>query len=499
MEDPRAGLHAPPAPPAGSSLDVSTLRAGLDAAGFAGAAVRAALGAETELLSQAFDVAVHERRLAGAPAPLAALIRLFVLDLPIEADTADRALEAVGAELLVRLGLAAEKGGALHACARIVPHDELLVVSDLVTQTSPEHVAGVHRPSATLANLTVRRQVERALDMGTGNGIQAILAAAHARQVVATDVNERALAFAEFNAALNDVTNVELRAGSFFEPVAGEQFELVVCNPPYVISPETAHVFRDSGLPGDTVSERLVEALPGHLVDGGFGTIMISWIAGDGDPASRPRSWLEGRGCDAWILHTATEDPLRAAASWNRTGGPSGDDAYGERLDTWLEYYAGLGIDGIAYGAAVLHRRSAGGGNWTRSAELAAGRLNPASAHLQQLFAAQELLREAPAEALLDVRLGLVEAARLDRTERVVDAEWVLASAALRLEAGIGFGVNLDRFGAAVAARLDGRTPVREHMPALAAELRLPERDLTVFATELLEHLVAHGFAVRVA
>jgi hypothetical protein len=468
------------------------------AAGFAGAAVRAALGAETELLSQAFDVAVHERRLARAPAPLATLIRLFVLDLPVEADTADRTLTGVGAELLVGLGLAAEEAGTLRARARIVPHDELLIVSDLVTQASPEHVAGVHRPSATLANLTVRRQVARALDVGTGNGIQALLTAAHAGHVVATDVNERALAFAEFNAALNGITNVELRAGSFFEPVEGERFDLVVCNPPYVISPETAHVFRDSGLPGDTVSEQLVGVLPGHLADDGFGTIMISWIAGAGDPAARPRGWLEGSGCDAWILHTATEDPLRAAASWNRIGGVSGDNAYGERLDTWLEYYAGLGIEGIAYGAAVLHRRS-GGGNWTRSAELAAGRLNPASAHLQQIFAAQELLRETTGDALLDARLGLVEAARFDRTERVVDGRWVLASAALRLEAGIGFGVNLDRFGAALAALLDGHAPVREHLPKLAAELELPERQLVAFATQLVEHLVTHGFAMPAA
>ena len=222
----------------------------------------------------------------------------------------------------------------LHAAARIVPHDELLIASDRARrERAPDHVAGVHWPSATLSNLTVRRPVASALDVGTGNGIQAILAARHAARVVATDVNERALAFAEFNAALNGVANVEFRAGSFFEPVAGERFDLVVCNPPYVISPETAHVFRDSGLPGDTVSETARRAsCRAHLAEDAFATITISWIAGD-DLAARPRAWLDGSGCDAWILHTAREDPLRAAASWNRPLGGGRRRRSSETLD----------------------------------------------------------------------------------------------------------------------------------------------------------------------
>ncbi len=140
----------------------------------------------------------------------------------------------------------------LRGTVRLVPQGDLLIASDLAGEGGrADHVAGVHRPSVTLSDLTVRRPVERALDMGTGCGIQALLAAGHAERVVATDVNERALAFTALNAALNGVENVELRAGSFFEPVAGERFGLVVSNPPYVISPEASFLFRDSGLGRD--------------------------------------------------------------------------------------------------------------------------------------------------------------------------------------------------------------------------------------------------------
>src|SRR6476646_7770124 len=110
---------------------------------------------------------------------------------------------------------------AVRALARIVPHDELLIASDRRVAhgepEQPDHVAGVHGPSLTLSHLTVRRPVERALDMGTGSGVQAILASRHSDHVVATDLNERALNFAAFNAVLNGVENVEFRTGSFFE------------------------------------------------------------------------------------------------------------------------------------------------------------------------------------------------------------------------------------------------------------------------------------------
>jgi hypothetical protein len=469
------------------------LRAALDAAGFTAPAIRKALRADADLLSGSQDVVVNERRIAEAPSALAALARLFLLELPVAVDDADRALAGSGGQALVDLGLAVEEDGLLRRTVRLVPHDHLLIASDEPGAGGANHVAGVHRPSAMLAALTVRRPVAAALDVATGCGIQALLISPHAERVVATDLNERALAFAAFNAALNGIENVEFRAGSFFEPAAGERCGLVACNPPYVISPETELVFRDSGLPGDTVSAKLVAELPEYLEDGGFGTILISWIAGE-DPTLRPRAWLEGHGCDAWILHTATDDALKAASQWNRPleGTP---EEFAQRVDAWLDYYARLGIDAIAYGAVVLRRRS-GGRNWTRMAELPASRPQAASDHLLRLFAAQDLLTDTPAEALLDRRVTLVERAYFDRTAHVESGRWTETSAAVRLAEGIEFGVNLDRYGSALVPVLDGAAPVRERLGPLAAELGVPESELAVFAAHLLRHLVEHGLAV---
>ena len=132
-----------------------------------------------------------------------------------------------------------------------------------------DHVPGVHRPSVALAHLTVRGRGERALDLCTGNGIQAILLAAHAEHVVATDVNPQGARVRGVQRGAERRRNVETRHGSFFEPVEGEQFDLVVANPPYVVSPESAFLFRDSGMEGDAVSEHVVRAAPAVLAPGG--------------------------------------------------------------------------------------------------------------------------------------------------------------------------------------------------------------------------------------
>ena len=260
---------------------------------------------------------------------------------------------------------------------------------------------GVHRPSVALAHLTVRGSGERALDLCTGNGIQAILLAAHAERVVATDVNARALAYASFNAALNGVANVETRLGSFFEPVEGEQFDLVVANPPYVVSPESAYLFRDGGMRGDAVSEHVVRRAPAALAPGAFASLLIAWALDSDDPMERPRSWLEGSGCDAFLLHTSTDDPIETAAVWNRELADR-PETYADAIDRWLEYYRELGIEQLGYACLVLRKRGDGRDGWVR--------------RMQLPRAGASTGRTARAEALRDSRPACRDRARTARS-----------------------------------------------------------------------------------
>jgi len=351
-------------------------------------------------------------------------------------------------------------GGYLFASDRI-PEDWLGIRSDLVM--------GVASSSNLLASLVVPRRVERAVDIGCGCGIQAILVARHAKTVIACDVNPRALNFTAFNAELNGANNIECRAGSFFEPVAGETFDLIVSNPPFVISPDNAIAFRDSGLGGDEVSRQVVRQAVMHLRDGGLAFVMISW--GIGDHAQWPdrlSAWTADLPCDAWFLHHSSDTPLFYAASWNLPL-ESQTREYTAALDRWTAYLVKLGFAQVGYGAAILRRRSAAA-NWVRFDDLR-GQTEPASGEqIAQLMRNQDLLAALNDDrALLDARLELDPDHRLDQVLRWHDGSAEVEATALRHETGFRFAMPVDAFTKELISHLEGHT-LREAMRAAAAE-----------------------------
>jgi methylase of polypeptide subunit release factors len=300
------------------------------------------------------EVPVFSRRLAADD--LGDLMRLLLLQLPVP-----RARIAP-AEQLLELGLVVDDGGTLTPRGRIVPSEGVYLTFDgfsLGLADPPGWVASFTPTAYWLASLTPRPRVGRALDVGTGNGAHALFAARHAGHVVATDVNGRALAFTAISAALNRFENVETRAGSLFEPVAGETFDLITCNAPYVVSPESRWQYRDAGARGDAFSEAAVREAAAHLQDGGYAALTASWLAeSEDDPDQRIRAWLESTGCDAWLLGLRGADPLDHAAAWtdHLVDDPG---ALEEAIDRWSGYLEELGAGWVSEGVVVLHKRAA--------------------------------------------------------------------------------------------------------------------------------------------
>lgn len=342
---------------------IAQLREALSAAGYGTAGIEEGIGPQDPVERKPVDVSAIHRRLAGRDA-LATLIELFLLGNEVAVVEATTALRPLALDRAETMGLLTRAGDSVQALIEITGFDDLLVVGDQPADhpAPPEHVIAATPPSGLLAAFTVQRPVESVLDVGTGSGVLALLAARHARQVIAVDVNPRALGFTSFSAALNDLDNVELRLGSLFEPVEGLAFDLIVSNPPFVISPETHYVFRDSGLPGDSFCETLVRRAPGFLTEGGLAQFVLEWVVRPDEEWSDPVSrWAEGSGCDAILVHLESQDPRRYAGGWNRQlrWDPPAFEAAVER---WLEYYRELGADRIAFGALALRRRK--GENW---------------------------------------------------------------------------------------------------------------------------------------
>src|SRR5262245_39419269 len=227
---------------AGRGDAIDRLRTLLEVHGYAGPEATKALGAPIGSEHRRADLPLYLRRL-DAPRPLHTLIKLFALHTALPEAEVRAMLAPLSVEELAALGLVEGAGGLVGPLVALDVVEGLILACDrpdpLTFAVQPDHVVGVSPPGLLLAHLTVRRAVPRALDLGCGGGVQALLAARHAESVVGVDLNPRALTFARFNARLNGVRNVEWREGDLFAPVAGERFDLVVSNPPYVVSPES--------------------------------------------------------------------------------------------------------------------------------------------------------------------------------------------------------------------------------------------------------------------
>jgi methylase of polypeptide subunit release factors len=433
----------------------SRLGAALRRIDYAEEAIDDLLG-EDALAADAPDVPIYERRLRGDASPLATAARLFLLQLPVTAADAVEALAQEGIDALLSLGLAAVDGSLIVPRGRLVPSEGLLMAFDGFARgidDPPQFVAPYTPTASWLAALTPRRRVARALDVGTGNGIHALLAAQHSDHVIATDVNQRALAFTAINAALNQLDNVETRMGSLFDPVANETFDLITCNAPYVVSPESRWEYRDGGLPADELSERVVRQAAASLADDGYASMLVSWVAADADdPDARVDDWLAGCGCDAWVLGLTGADPLEHAAGWNEHLAPD-PEAYGAALDEWVAYFSSLGVEWISEGAVLLHRRR-GNEHAIRIDAIDEDVLEFAGDQVERVFRSHARLAELEQpDGLLGTVPVLAEEVSIEhrREPGSADAETVLA-----LGEGTMTEYELDFDVAQVVALLDG-------------------------------------------
>ncbi|WP_375431066.1 methyltransferase [uncultured Friedmanniella sp.] len=304
--------------------------------------------------------------------PLAVLTRLWLLQRPVPAAALEAALPGLVGPLVEAGVLERGPDDTYRALVDVRPYasDDGAsgwVVSDLSpnldTETHPmrpDFVLGVSSASSTLAQLTLRHPVATALDLGTGCGVQALHLARHAEMITATDLNPRALELARLTMIINGL-DVDLRLGSLYEPVAGQRFDLVTTNPPYVMSPPRTDAdrlaYREGSWTSDGLVERVVRDGVGHLAEGGTLQVLANWAHLRGqDWTDRIGGWLAGTGCDAHVVQREVLDPYEYVELWLADAGLAGSPDYARRYAEWLDYFATLGIEAVGMGWLTLHR-----------------------------------------------------------------------------------------------------------------------------------------------
>lgn len=432
------------------------------------------------------------------------LAHLFVLG-----DAVSRGVVAAHLPLddLLELGLVG--GGAdLRALVDVRPYGEpdtdWYVVSDHgpdssghdVTEVAVDHVLGVGGASLTLARITPRTPVERALDLGSGCGVQALHLGRHAREIVATDSNRRALHLAALSAALSG-QSWDLREGSLFEPVGGEQFDLVVSNPPFVISPGRRYTYRDAGLPADDLGRLLVQQAPAHLADGGTAVVLANWLHVRGQGwRDRVAAWVESTGCDAWVAQREVQDPAEYVGLWLRDAGGGADRAeHDRRYGEWLDALADMDVEGIGLGWVVLHKGGTYGAQGPRVEDVAHAARLPDGAEVAALVAARAGWASTDAFALLDSRPNRVPGLRLTAAD-VAGHDGRLDATPPRLAVVDGWRpeVPLDSVGAHLVRGFDGQTSVAQAVDRAATVFDLDPDDVLPGALIAVRGLVEEGF-----
>ncbi|MFJ8826218.1 methyltransferase [Streptomyces sp. NPDC102467] len=311
-------------------------------------------------------------RATRGDSPLETLVRLFLLQQPVPRE---RVAGVLPLDACRESGWLRESGDEMTATVDVRPYggpdgEDWFIVSDLgcavggaggIGSHDEGVVLGVGGASTTLAGITVRAPVASALDLGTGSGIQALHAARHATQVTATDLNSRALHITALTLALSGAGAADLREGSLYEPVGDATYDLIVSNPPFVISPGARLTYRDGGMGGDDLCRSLVQGAGEHLNDGGYAQFLANWQHVEGEEwTERLRSWVP-RGCDAWIVQREVQDITQYAELWLRDGGDHRTDpaAYAARYDAWLDEFEARKVRAVGFGWITLRKSSA--------------------------------------------------------------------------------------------------------------------------------------------
>lgn len=456
---------------------------------------------------------------------LGTLARFFVLGLDVDGDALDLALPSLGRIGVVSLGLGSAVGvgfglresnrSRIRPLFDLRPYDFVdangisswWILSDLgeLSTGAPlreDHVLGIGGASATLSGLMMSAPVESALDLGTGCGIQAMHASRHAARVVATDISARALEIAGLNAQLNEIENIEFRQGSLFEPVAGERFDQIVSNPPFVITPRVegvpAYDYRDGGMVGDALVGTVITQCADHLTLGGIAQLLGNWeYRGAGDAFSRVDGWLGDAGLDAWVVEREVQDVALYAETWIRDGGITPGRDFDSLSSAWLDDFASRNVRSVGFGYVTL-RRSAGRTPFRRFERLPGVLGHTATGlgeHLASSFTADDWQSSLSDEQLALTHLEVANDVTVERHY------WPGAEdpTVMTLHQGSGFGrsVPLDTALAAFVGACDGELSIDAISGAIAHLLDADAPALLALLIPSLRELIVTGFLRR--
>jgi len=479
--------------------DSRRLRAFFEESGYTEPVLRKHLGA-AELPSSHLRNRARLLDRTSAATPLNTLLRWFWLGNSQDRESSAHLIPGEILALMLESGLLIAREEALAPGAMLLHFNCFLIASDhpnAIEARLPEMVLWPNPTSKFLARFAVARHSRATLDLGTGSGILSLVASGYSDAVVATDLNSRAVECARFNARLNAIENIEGVAGDCFAPVAGRKFDLILSNPPFFITPQADYMFCDNTMELDGLCRRLVKEGPAYLNEDGYMQMLCEWAKIKDQPwEERIAEWLQGTGCDAWVMKGVTQDPEEYAQHRIRETSPdtSEDDA---RYAEYMGYYRRRQVEAIHSGLIVMRRRP--GQNFVRIEEVPPTPTGDLGEMILSTFAAHDFLRANDSdEKLLQLSPRIAGHARLEQVCKAADGQWRAETLNLRLTSGFAFHVTLQPLVAEFLVTCDGTRTAGDAIRDFAAKANAPLEKVQPECLSMIRSLIERGFMVGV-
>ncbi len=317
--------------------------------------------------------------------------------------------------------------------------------------------------------------------------------------MVATDLNQRAVDCARFNARLNGVENIEVFGGDCFEPVKGHRFDLILSNPPFFITPQGDYLFCENPMELDGLCRRLVKEAHQYLNEGGYMQMLCEWAQIESQPwEERVAEWLEDTGCDAWVMKGLTQDPEEYAQQRIKetSEDPSQDAA---TYAGYMNYYRHRGVEAIHDGLIVMRRREGTNGvqNWVRIEEVPTTPKGELGEMIVSTFAAHTLMQQIDTdEKLLALKPRMAPNVRLEQVCVQHQGEWRAEALTLRLVSGFPFHMSVQPLVAEFLVTCDGNRTAGEAIQTFAAHANAPVEAVQKECLGIIRKLMERGFMV---
>jgi len=468
------------------------IAAGLLERGYTGDAVREAIPevAEAQKAMQIYKPEVAER--IGMDTALACLMRAFVL--PYSTPEAQMR-EKLGEEFFAlcdEAGFWDRVEGGVVGSLLILEDERVFLLSDHGSKRLGDvemyWVMNIGTSSVVVSDSIEHRRYGKVLDLCCGSGIQGFYVSPLAEKVVAVDRNPRALNYGRFGAAMNGQRNIEFRESDCYSAVEGEKFDLIACNPPYVMAPDRQAYYRDGGMGGDRFSEKILREAPLYLEEGGMAHVTCDVGSMDGKTGEeRLRGWLEGNGCDALLMAGMKLTAAQYTKAWLKVEVGAQTEA-----QRWEEHFRELGVSEIQNWLVVLRKRSTGGENWHRRESLPATRSGYFGTQVGRIFRSEDLVRSADA-AIWATKLRISPDVRLERSLRVAKGKWVPEAARLRFESGLVMEFEVAPDTATLLQHFEAEKSAEKALRRIAADMGRGPEDVRRDLLGYLKHLIENG------